>query len=150
MSSLLRKEACSGSIHDLAYTPIQNCLADCLTEASAKAVNLTTAVQTGNLLDVDIHPGFTTLMEHKAFLSTWCKTFLHIREKKVFFLEHPQDLSCTNLPGRTISGDVCWDSADKGAKKLNTRAADFDDSTDVDGEKHSQSNLHPGFHRGNG
>ena len=86
MSSLLRKEACSGSIHDLAYTPIQNCLADCLTEASAKAVNLTTAVQTGNLLDVDIHPGFTTLMEHKAFLSTWCKTFLHIREKEVFFL----------------------------------------------------------------
>ena len=25
-------------------------------------------------------------MEHKAFLSTWCKTFLHTREKEVFFL----------------------------------------------------------------
>ena len=27
--------------------------------------------------------------------------------------------------------------------------ADFDDSTDMDGEKHSQSNHHQGFHRGN-
>ena len=25
-------------------------------------------------------------MEYKAFLSTWCKTFLHTREKEVFFL----------------------------------------------------------------
>ena len=25
-------------------------------------------------------------MEHKAFLSTWCKTFLHKREKEVVFL----------------------------------------------------------------
>ena len=44
------------------------------TKASAKADNLVTAVQTGKLLDVDIHPDFRTLMEHKAFLSTWCKT----------------------------------------------------------------------------
>ena len=27
--------------------------------------------------------------------------------------------------------------------------ADFDDSADMDGEKHSQSNHHQGFHRGN-
>ena len=26
--SMLRKEACSGSIHDLAHIPAQNCLAD--------------------------------------------------------------------------------------------------------------------------
>ena len=38
------------------------------------------------LLEVDIHPDFRTLMEHKAFLSTWCKTFMHTREKEVFFL----------------------------------------------------------------
>ena len=25
------------------------------------------------------------LVEHKAFLSTWCKTVLHTREKEVFF-----------------------------------------------------------------
>ena len=29
MIYMLRKEACSGSIHDLAHIPTQNCLADC-------------------------------------------------------------------------------------------------------------------------
>ena len=76
MISMLRKEACSGSVHDLGS----------ITKASAKADNLITALQTGKLLDVDIHPDFRTRMEHKAFLSTWCKTFLHTREKEVFFL----------------------------------------------------------------
>ena len=55
MISLLRKEACSGSIHDLAHILTQNCSSDCLTKASAKADNLITAVTTGELLDVDIH-----------------------------------------------------------------------------------------------
>ena len=62
MISLLRKEACSGRIHDHAHIPTQNCLADCLTKASAKAKNLITAVRTGRLLDVDIHRDFRTLM----------------------------------------------------------------------------------------
>ena len=61
--SMLRKEACSGSIHDLAPIPSQNRLADCLTKASAKANNLITAVKTGRLLDVDTHPGFRTLVQ---------------------------------------------------------------------------------------
>ena len=56
MISMLRKEACSGSIHDLAHIPIQNCLADCLEKASAKGDKLITAVKTGRFLDVDIHP----------------------------------------------------------------------------------------------
>ena len=60
----------------LLHAPTKNCSADCLTKTSVKA---DTAVQTGNLLDVDIHPDFRTLMEHKAFLSTWCKTFLHLK-----------------------------------------------------------------------
>ena len=47
--SLLRKEDCSRSIYDLAYIPTQNCLADCLTKASAKAENLITAAKTGRL-----------------------------------------------------------------------------------------------------
>ena len=34
--SMLRKEACSGSIQDLGHTPTQNCLEDCLTKASAQ------------------------------------------------------------------------------------------------------------------
>ena len=46
MISMLRKEACSGSIHDRAHIQTKNCLADCLTKASAKADNLITAVQT--------------------------------------------------------------------------------------------------------
>ena len=58
MISMLRKEACSGSIHDLAHIPTQNCLADCLTKASAKANNLITAVKTLRLSDVDIHPKY--------------------------------------------------------------------------------------------
>ena len=58
MTSMLRKGACSASIHDLAHIPTQNCLADCLTKASAKADNLITAVTTGSLSDVDIHPDF--------------------------------------------------------------------------------------------
>ena len=33
MVSMLRKEACSGSTHDHAHIPNQNCMADCLTEA---------------------------------------------------------------------------------------------------------------------
>ena len=35
-----RKEACSGSIHDLAHIPTKNCVAACLMKASAKADNL--------------------------------------------------------------------------------------------------------------
>ena len=54
MISMLRKEACSGSIHDLAHIPTHNCVADCLTKASAKADNLITAVKTRRLLDDDI------------------------------------------------------------------------------------------------
>ena len=46
MISMLRKEACSGSIHDLAHIPAPKCLADCLTAASAKADNLITAAKT--------------------------------------------------------------------------------------------------------
>ena len=82
MISMLRMEACSGSFHDLAHVPTQNCSADCLTKASAKADNLITAVKTRRLLDVDIHPNFRALKE----LSTWCRTFRHTRANNVFFL----------------------------------------------------------------
>ena len=84
MITMLRKEACSGSIHDLAHISTQNCLADCLTKSSAKAVNSITAVKTVRLLEVDVHPNFRTLMEHKAFLSTSCRTFMYTRENLFF------------------------------------------------------------------
>ena len=82
MIFMLRKEARTGNIQDLAHIPTQNFLADCLT----KADNLIIAVETGRLSEVDVHPNFRTLMERKAFLSTWCRTFMHTREKEVFFL----------------------------------------------------------------
>ena len=84
--SMYRKEACSGSIHDLAHIPTQNCLADCLTKASAKADNLITSVKTGEVLDVDTHPNFRTLVEHKALLSTRFMTLMHT--KNVLFLNN--------------------------------------------------------------
>ena len=83
MISMLRKEPCSGSIHDLAHIPTQNCLAAYFTKTSTKADNLITAVKTERWLDVDIHPNFGTRMEHKAFLSPRCRTFTHTREKDV-------------------------------------------------------------------
>ena len=48
MISMFRKEACPGSTRDLAHIPTPNCLADCLTKASAKADNLITVVKTGD------------------------------------------------------------------------------------------------------
>ena len=90
MISMLRKKARSGSIHDVAHIPTQNCLADCRTTASAKEDNLITAVKTGDLLEVEKHLNFRTLMEQKGFLSTWCRTFRHTRVKDVFFLNAPK------------------------------------------------------------
>ena len=83
MISMLRKEACSVSI--LLIFQLKNCLADCLTKASAKADNLITAVKTGKLFEVDIHPNLRTLKEHKAFFSTWCRTFISCTQGKRMF-----------------------------------------------------------------
>ena len=54
MISMIRKEACSGNIHNLAHISTQNCL----TKASAEADNLITSVKTGRISDVDIHPNY--------------------------------------------------------------------------------------------
>ena len=123
VASLLRKEACSGSIHDLAHNPTQNCLADCLTKASAKADNLISAVKRGRLLDVDIHPDFRTLMEHKAFLSTWCRTFLHTRDKEVFFLNSLKISLAPTLQERPFQVMFAGTQQTKEQKELNTRVS---------------------------
>ena len=60
MISMLRKEAFSGSMQDLAHIPTQNCVADFLTNVSAKADNLITALKTGNCWMLKS----ITLMEH--------------------------------------------------------------------------------------
>ena len=79
-----------------AHISTQIFLADCLTKTSAKADNLITAVKTRELLDVDIHPNFRTLMEHKAFLSTWCKTFMYTKEKGCFLPKYFERISRTH------------------------------------------------------
>ena len=71
MINQLRTESCSGSIDDLAHVISVDCLADCLTKASAKADYLVKAVNTGYLPNVDKHPPFRELMRnrHNAYLS---------------------------------------------------------------------------------
>ena len=71
MIQMLRKEACSGSIHDLAHVRTALCLSDALTKSSAKPDELVTAVHTGVLKEVDTHPNFRTLIKHRAFLLQW-------------------------------------------------------------------------------
>ena len=76
MIQMLRKEACSGAIDDLAHVRTDVCLSDCLTKASAKSQNLRLAVETSVLPDVDMHPSFRTLMQHKAFLHEWLQCYV--------------------------------------------------------------------------
>ena len=68
---MLRKESNSGQMHDLAHVRSEDCLADSLTKHSAKADELIKAVLTGNLLRVDAHPPFRTMLQNKAFLVEW-------------------------------------------------------------------------------
>ena len=71
MINQLRHESCSGAIDDLAHVISEDCLADCLTKASAKPQALMKAVETGELPNVDKHPPFRELMQnrHKAYMA---------------------------------------------------------------------------------
>ena len=126
MIAMLRKEACSGSIHDLAHSSTQNCLADCLTKLSAKTDILITKVISGRSLEVDVHPNFRTLTEHKAFLTTWCRTFMHTREKNVFFLN---DLKISLSPApregpfHVMVVKISMDSESQGSTNLTSALA---------------------------
>ena len=128
MISLLRKEACSGSLHDLPLTlQLRIVWHIVLTKASAKTDNLITAVKSGRLLDVDSHPNFRTLMEHKAFLSTWCRAFMHTREKSFFFLNGLRiSLAPTPREGpfhvMCVSTHTCFENQD--ATKITSAHAD--------------------------
>ena len=68
---MLRKESNSGALDDLAHVSSRFCLADPLTKSSALADELVKAVNTGVLPEVDIHPPFRELLQHKAFLVEW-------------------------------------------------------------------------------
>ena len=103
MINQLRTEACSGSIDDLAHVVSADCLADCLTKESAKADNLLKAVNTGVLPNLDKHPPFRQLMQHrhKAYgtsdqeqmiwrfcenmLTSWVATYLKEAQHVIYF-----------------------------------------------------------------
>jgi len=74
MIQMWRKEACSGSIAGLSHIRTQWCLAGCLTKKSANPQALIDAVRQGILKEVDAHPPFRTLVEHKAYLTSWLRT----------------------------------------------------------------------------
>ena len=65
MIQMLRQEACSGLMHDLAHVLTQYCLADPLTKRSVSPT-LLISVQTGVLREVDTHPLFRSTIQHKA------------------------------------------------------------------------------------
>ncbi len=73
---ILRTQANSGSIDDLAHVVSQDCLSDSLTKHSAKPDALIKAVETGILKDVDLHPPFRSLLKHKAYCAMWALNFL--------------------------------------------------------------------------
>jgi hypothetical protein len=70
---MLRKEACSGQMHDLAHVRSSLCLADSLTKHSAHADQLVKTIDTGIIEAADEHPPFRTMIPHKAFLAQWLK-----------------------------------------------------------------------------
>ena len=72
MIQMLREEACSGAIADLSHVRTERCLSDCLTKKSANPKNLMDAVKSGWLKELDSHPPFRSMLEHKAlFLNAW-------------------------------------------------------------------------------
>ena len=71
MMQMLRQEACSGEVHDLAHALTQHCLTDPLSDTK-KPVSpslLISTVQTGVLHEVDTHPLFRSTMQRKAFIT---------------------------------------------------------------------------------
>ena len=71
MIQMLRKEACSGALDDLAHVDTAKCLSDCLTKNTAKPDELLATVNTGVLRNVDMHPPFRTMLKHKAYFADW-------------------------------------------------------------------------------
>ena len=69
MINMLRHEACSGAIEDLAHVATADMFADCQTEEKAPVDNLRDAVASGKLVNCDKQPSFRKLMEtkHKAY-----------------------------------------------------------------------------------
>ena len=72
------KESCSGGIDDLAHARTEFCHSDCLTKHSAKPDTLIRASEAGLLPQVDTHPPFRDLMQHRAYWSQWLHEHLQL------------------------------------------------------------------------
>ena len=84
--SMLRKEACSGHIQDLAHIRSEDCLADCLTKTGAKPDALIRAIESGTLPGIDAHPPFRDMIQHKAYLISWLAHNVRHADALVTFL----------------------------------------------------------------
>ena len=91
MIQMLRKEACSGSIADLSHIRLSGVWLIVLTKKSANPQNLIDAVRQGTLKEVDAHPPFRSLLEHKAYLRSWLPTVCtHVDfSRDVLLLDNP-------------------------------------------------------------
>ena len=101
MIQMLRKEANSGRIDDLAHVVTSDCLSDCLTKHSAKPDALVKAVETGVIPNTDSHPPFRSMLEHKAYLTEWIFSHLSSPQHVISLLDEPIHESCL-LPSREI------------------------------------------------
>eukprot|EP00971_Amphidinium_carterae_P068958 1365196-Amphidinium_carterae.1 len=68
---MLRQEACSGAMDDLAHVVTRNMMADLLTKSSAPSDPLILAVSTGTVPGADTYPPFRSTLRHHAFSSVY-------------------------------------------------------------------------------
>ena len=115
MINQLRHEACSGSIDDLAHVVSADCLADCLTKASARPDALLKAVDTGSLPNVDRHPPFRGLMQnkHKAYecsdeLISWLVKYIDHANDVVTFFSVPVRMRIEQFLASGAAADQWW------------------------------------------
>ena len=72
------KESRSGGIDDVAHARTEFCLSHCLTKHSDKPDTLIRAIEIGLLPQVDTHPPFRDLMQHRAYWSQWLHEHLQL------------------------------------------------------------------------
>ncbi len=121
MIQMLRKEACSGMMDDLAHVRTAVCLSDSLTKQRAKPDALVKALETGVLPQVDLQPPFRAGLQHRAYTASAASDHwrqegdvlirVHVRPRRCLFVPQrdklPQFFTLCNLyPTRVTSGQT--------------------------------------------
>ena len=120
MIQMLREEACSGSIAGLSHIRTQWSFADCLTKKSANPQALIVEGRQGVLKEVDAHPPFRTLVEHKAYWRSWLPTACHhvnfaldvFALQRAFIDRCVQRICCMFLPFHVLCDEGCLVACD--------------------------------------